>query len=91
MQSTIVKIGKEVGYTLFCTSEFALLTLASLPESVPRLAVKATMDALTYQKMVNGDIQFMRKQKMKNYALFGLKRIFGNAIYEKLRSFVLKS
>ncbi len=90
VQSTIVRIGREIGYKLFCTSDFALLTSASLSTSVPRLAVKENTDILTFQKMVHGEIQFMRKQKLKNSVLSGLKKIFGNATYEKIRGLVLQ-
>lgn len=90
VQSNVISLGKKIGYELFCTSEFALLTQALLPESIPRLAVQENMDIATFQKMVHGDKQFMRKYKVKNFVLSCLKRIFGNSTYEKLRGITLQ-
>lgn len=89
IKTDVITIGKEIGYTLFCTSDFSLLTNSFFPERIPRLAVKSNTDMATFQKMVSGDAIFFSKQRLKDFMLSALKDILGNPVYEKLRGLFL--
>jgi len=85
ISSHIVRIGAELGYSVFCTSRFAPFKANTSIQSVPRMAVKANTDLQTFQKMVHLDAAFLKSQQIKNSILYLLKKGLGNTLYERFR------
>lgn len=88
--TSVIVIARELGYKIFCSSVFDLLTQKGMEEVIPRLAVKQNTSLQTFQKMANGDRSFIRKQRAIVSALSILKKLLGNRVYVLLRGLVLK-
>ncbi|WP_457575622.1 polysaccharide deacetylase family protein [Desulfomarina sp.] len=84
-----VKLARRTGYSLLCTSQFALFELSQKSNPVPRIPVKAGMDMTVFKKIVHRDTRLIKRYKLKSFILWSLKNLLGNAIYEKLRTTLL--
>ncbi len=84
-----VEIAKQMGYSLLCTSRFALFELNNKFKPVPRIPVKADMNMAVFKKIVHKNTRLINRYKLKSSILSSLKNILGNTNYEKLRTTLL--
>lgn len=82
---------RKLGYRIFCTSDFNLLTQKCAEGVVSRMPVKQSTSFQTFKKMANGDRSFVQKQKGIALILDVLKKILGNRAYVALRRIVLQT
>lgn len=83
-------ISRRCGVETISTSRFGLLTINSSRLSIPRVPVLRTTTANDFQNIVNGDRRYYRRKMIRHTILQSAKKLFGNTLYERLRTRVIR-
>ena len=80
-----VDIGKSLGYTVFCTSRFAMMHSGEGLEGIPRFALRSDTSLNDFSKIVHGDVLYHLQRTARSTLLNLGKKMLGNQIYERIR------
>lgn len=88
---TIEKIAKKIGYKFLCTSRFAFLEPKYGSRSIPRLAIRKSMEQQEFSALISGAPNIIHRYARRAWMLDFVKKMTGNRLYDNIRAVMLKS
>lgn len=89
MNKAVKRIGHVLGYRIQCSSKIGLVQSGKI-KTIPRVALKRTLNDYEFRQIVEGNWFYYFKNKARYQILSMLKFIIGNRLYSRLHIFVSK-
>lgn len=78
----------EAGFGVSCTSEVGIFN-GHDSYFIPRIAIRNAVSSQEYLRIISGNQMYYYKEAFRNKLLRNSKTIFGNRIYQSIRSYIL--
>ncbi len=90
ISARVAQTARLLGYTSLCSSQVGVLNKISLLNLIPRFAIRASTSLSEFAGIVSCDVTITGRMVQRARILSLAKAIFGNRLYEKVRSVFLE-